>query len=282
MCDRSQRSFFMVRGRREWTQAKFERYMKEGRGRGSGKEYKPWITIQDFPSRGRSSRTPSWKTNRVHHFLSDHEKRLFYLFEWSNSVVDIREQFPLDEIDLAMSIATEMGIKYPVDPQSSTPYVLTTDFMLTVNQNGNQLQIARTVKQSTELEKKRVTEKLELERRYYAAKGIDWGIVTEKEIPRLLAENVEWIHSAYRLEANPEMDVAELADLTKILKSRLQESDATINKVTTDLDRERNIQSGTSLYLFKHLIARKEIIMDMLETKISACPSSKAIKEIIF
>ncbi len=189
----------MVRSGREWTQAKFERYMKEGRGRGNGKDYKPWITIQDFSSKGRSSRTPGWKTNRVHHFFSDHEKRLFYLFEWSDTVTDIKEQFPLDNLDLAMSIATDMGIKYPVDSQSGIPYVLTSDFMLTVNNNGKHLQIVRTVKQSTELEKNRVIEKLELERRYYSAQGIDWGIVTDNEIPRLLAENVEWVHSAYSL-----------------------------------------------------------------------------------
>lgn len=273
---------FMVRGRGEWTQAKFERYRKEGRGRGSGKDYKPWITIQDFPSKGRSSRTPGWKSNRVHHFLSDQEKRLFYLFEWSDVVTDTREQFPLDDLDLAMSIATEMGIKYPVDLQSGTPYVLTTDFMLTVNQNGKQVQIARTVKQSTELEKKRVIEKLELERRYYLAKSIDWGIITENEIPRLLAENVEWIHSAYKLEANSEMDIAQLHELATILKSRLQEHDTAINRVTTALDKEMNIKSGTSLYIFKHLIAAKKIIIDMLETKISACPSSKVIEKIIF
>ncbi|AUB34897.1 Tn7-like transposition protein A [Nostoc flagelliforme CCNUN1] len=36
---------FMVRGRNEWTQAKYERYIKEGRGRGSGKDYKPWLKI---------------------------------------------------------------------------------------------------------------------------------------------------------------------------------------------------------------------------------------------
>lgn len=273
---------FMVRGRGEWTQAKFERYRKEGRGRGSGKDYKPWITIQDFPSKGRSSRTPGWKSNRVHHFLSDQEKRLFYLFEWSDVVTDTREQFPLDDLDLAMSIATEMGIKYPVDLQSGTPYVLTTDFMLTVNQNGKQVQIARTVKQSTELEKKRVIEKLELERRYYLAKSIDWGIVTENEIPRLLAENVEWIHPAYKLEANSEMDIAQLHELGTILKSKLQEHDTAINRVTTALDKEMNIKSGTSLYIFKHLIAAKQIIINMLETKISACPSSKVIEKIIF
>ncbi|MDZ8137735.1 MAG: TnsA endonuclease C-terminal domain-containing protein [Nostoc sp. DedQUE04] len=214
--------------------------------------------------------------------MSDQEKRLFYLFEWSDVVTDTREQFPLDDLDLAMSIATEMGIKYPVDLQSGTPYVLTTDFMLTVNQNGKQVQIARTVKQSTELEKKRVIEKLELERRYYLAKSIDWGIVTENEIPRLLAENVEWIHSAYKLEANSEMDIAQLHELATILKCRLQEHDTAINRVTTALDKEMNIKSGTSLYIFKHLIAVKKIIIDMLETKISACPSSKVIEKIIF
>ncbi|MBD2044141.1 TnsA endonuclease N-terminal domain-containing protein [Coleofasciculus sp. FACHB-64] len=272
----------MVRGTREWTQAKFERYKKEGRGRGSGKDYKPWLTIQDFSSKGRSSRTPGWKTNRVHHFFSDHEKRLFYLFEWSDTVTDIREQFPLSDLDLAMSIATDMGVKYPIDTQSGTPYVLTSDFMLTVNHNGKQVQIARTVKQSTELEKKRVNEKLEIERQYYLAKGIDWGIITEKEILRRLAENVEWVHSAYRLEANSEMDVAQLRELSTILKSKLQEEDTTINRITTALDKEMNINLGTSLYVFKHLIAKKEIIVDLLEIKLSACPSTQVIKKIIF
>lgn len=271
----------MSRRRGEWTQAKFERYIKEGRGQGSRELYKPWITVQDFPSKGRSSRSPGWKTNRVHHFFSDHETRLFYLYEWSDTITDIKEQFPLLDIDLTMKIADVMGIKYPTDPQSGTPYVLTTDFMLSVNRNGKKVEIARTVKPSTELSKKRVAEKLELERRYYAAKGIDWGIVTEKEIPKVLAGNIEWIHSAYRLEMNIEMDIAELDSLAKILKSKLQENNDTINKVTAALDREMNLESGTSLYVFRHLLAKKEILMDM-QMKISACSSVKAIKGIVF
>lgn len=271
----------MARGRQEWTQAKFERYIKEGRGQGSGEKYKPWITVSDFPSMGRSARSPGWKTNRVHHFLSDHERRLFYLFEWSDIVVDIREQFPLLNLDLCTSIASDMGMKYPTDPVSGIPYVLTTDFMLTANKSGKSVQIARTVKPSSDLEKKSVAEKFELERRYYADQNIDWGIVTEKEIPRLLALNIEWIHSSYSLEATTEMAVEELRGLSSILKSRLQKSSATINKVTTALDREMNIESGTSLMLFKHLIATKEILMDMESIKISSCPSVQTIQKII-
>ena len=33
----------MGRSRRDWTQDKFERYRKEGRGQGSGSNYQPWI-----------------------------------------------------------------------------------------------------------------------------------------------------------------------------------------------------------------------------------------------
>lgn len=267
----------MGRCKRDWTINKFEHYIKEGRGQGQGESYKPWLTIQDFPSQGRSARCPGWKTNRIHHFLSDHERRLFYLFEWSDTVTDIREQFPLLDLDKAMSIATDMGIKYPTDPTSGTPYVLTTDFMLTVNQLGKSVQVARTVKPAFDLEKKSVAEKLELERRYYASQNIDWGIVTEKEIPRLLAENVEWVHAAYRLEATAQMDVFELRSLFNILKRRLALSHGTINQVTTALDREMNIEPGTSLYLFKHLLARKEIKMDMSAKKISGCPSAQAL-----
>jgi len=272
----------VARGKRDWTQAKFERYIKEGRGQGSGKDYQPWIKIQDFPSKGRVSRPPGWKTNREHHLLSDNERRLFYVFEWSDVVVDIREQFPLLDLDLLMSIADDMAMKYPRDAKSDTPYILSSDFMLFVKQDGKIVQKARTVKMLKDLGSESVAQKLELEKRYYAAKGIDWGLVTEKEIPRLLAENVEWVHSAYKLEATTEMDIKELRYLGNILKSRLQESDATINRVTTALDKDMNIEPGTSLYLFRHLIARKEIIMDMLATKTSSCPSSREIKKIIF
>ncbi|MEH2336418.1 TnsA endonuclease C-terminal domain-containing protein [Nostoc sp.] len=219
----------------------------------------------------------------MHHFFSDHERRLFYLFEWSDVVVDIREQFPILDLDLAMSIATDMGMKYPTVAENDTPDVLTTDFMLSVNQNGKSVQIARTVKMSKDLEKTSVAEKFELERRYYAVKDIDWAIITEKEIPRILADNIEWIHSAYRLEGTNGIDVAQIQSLANALKYRLHESDlTTISQVAAAFDNDMNIEPGTSLYLFKHLVAHKQIIMDMMGTKIFGLSSTRDIEKIIF
>jgi hypothetical protein len=37
----------------EWTEAKFKKYLKEGRGQGTGKDYKPWLKTYSVPSRGK-------------------------------------------------------------------------------------------------------------------------------------------------------------------------------------------------------------------------------------
>lgn len=109
--------------------------------------------MQDFPSHARVSRYPGpgWKTNRIHQLFSDHEKRCIVLFGWSDIVIDIREQYPLLEYEETIKIAEEAGIKYPRDNKSRFPWVLTTDFLLTVQLNNKSVQLARTFKETPEL-----------------------------------------------------------------------------------------------------------------------------------
>ena len=168
----------MSKHSRIWNQEKYKEYLRKGRGQGTGAEYKAWINIQDFASHGIVSRVKGHKTGRIHHLMSNNELAYFYLLDWSDEVKDIREQYPLLDLDSAAAIAARAGIKYPADNISGFPYVLTTDFMITTNQGLK----ARTVKMSSELNKERVLEKLEIERRYWEGNGIGWKIVTENEI----------------------------------------------------------------------------------------------------
>ncbi|MDJ0742536.1 MAG: TnsA endonuclease N-terminal domain-containing protein [Xenococcaceae cyanobacterium MO_167.B27] len=213
--------------------------------------------------------------------MSDWELRFFYLLEWSDAVKDIREQYPLLDLDLAMGIADETGIEYPKDKKSGTPYVLTTDFMLTVKQGKKLVQIARTVKLAKDLDKKRVLEKLQLEKHYWNRQNIDWAIVTEQEISKILADNIKWVHPAYKWELTDETNNGNCYYLSNLLKNRLINKKNKISTITQALDREMGISSGTSLSLFKHLVARKEIIVDMLGEKLSSSSSSNIIKKVI-
>ena len=85
----------MAKRKTDWDENKLNKWIQEGRGQGEGKEYKPWLTVQDFPSKGRVSRIFGWKTKRTHHFFTDTETRYFYLCEWEDDVLDIREHYPL-------------------------------------------------------------------------------------------------------------------------------------------------------------------------------------------
>jgi hypothetical protein len=268
----------MTKRREILDENKIEKYIKMGYGSGEGKDYKPWIEIQDFPSLGRVSRIFGWKANRIHHLLSDLEKNYFYLLEWSDIVFDIREQFPLLERPLAMDIAQRKGIKYPVYKGTDVPYILTTDFMITVRTDSGKFRnIARTVKPSEFLEKKRTIEKFEIERCYWEKKGVDWGIVTEHEINSAIAGNIEWLHLCYRYEDLGFDDERYFNELAHILQDRLYKFDIPLNSLLSNLDIEYNTDTGTFLKILKHLISVKTVKVDMKQR----IDLSHCIKDII-
>lgn len=91
--------------------SKVEKWIKEGRDSGVGADYKPWLNIKDVSSLGRSTRLKGIKTGRQHEFLSDLERNYFYLTEFSDFIVDIREQYPLLQLEETLVIADELGIK---------------------------------------------------------------------------------------------------------------------------------------------------------------------------
>ena len=64
------------------TEHQQKRWIKEGRGQGNLKDYKPWITIRDVSSKGRSHRVFGHTTKRTHHLLSDLELAIFLLLDW--------------------------------------------------------------------------------------------------------------------------------------------------------------------------------------------------------
>ena len=179
----------MAKRTNRWTEDKIVRYYVEGRGNGELSNYKPWLTIQDVPSTGRVHRLKGWKTNRIHHLLSDLERDYFYLLDWTEDVIDIREQYPLDR-EKTVQIAEKKQINHPVDSTTRTPIVCTTDFLVTIRKGKEILHIARTIKPHEKLNDKRVIEKFEIERQYWADSNVDWGIVTELDLPKETCKNI--------------------------------------------------------------------------------------------
>jgi len=243
----------MAKRMRSWNSSKYENYIKTGRGQGEGSAYLPWVSINDFSSLGMVSRIAGHKSKRVHHFLSRNELNYFFLLEWSDKVLDIREQFPLFDVELATDIAHKIGISYPRDNVSGFPYILTCDFMITTMDGLK----ARTIKCASELQNKRTLEKLEIERRYWECMGIDWKIVTENEIPRQKCLNIEWLYTSAEIP-----DYLANQHLRTELLGKIN-SGIPIMEAVENLDDQNGLPHGSGILLLKNLLWHKELGCDM-------------------
>lgn len=236
-----------------WTEAKIARYYKEGRGQGELANYKPWLTTQDVPSEGRNHRFMGWKTNREHQFFSDLEYNYLCIMDWVPQVVDIREQFPLDRM-ITVEIADKLGINHSSDTKSGTPIVMTTDYLLTIRENNKLIYKARTIKPSKELNDKRTIQKFEIERIYWEDKGVDWSIVTEKEMSSILCDNLHFLRNSY------------ITDVEMTIPAFLDEWGSFSGELLHNLksfETKYNYEKGTGISLYRHLLARKILSVDM-------------------
>ncbi len=152
--------------RSPYNEKKIEQRIKEGRGQGEGAGYIPWIKVGEFGSKGRSHRLLGIKTGRMHHFFSDLEAKYFYLLEWSEDVVDIREQFPLFPVSDTERLAAELRVRHPKVVGSGISNVMTTDFLITTRRENVIALEARSVKYSRDLENPRIMEKQSIEKEY--------------------------------------------------------------------------------------------------------------------
>ena len=167
----------LARSKYRMTVARLRRFVKERRGEGEGATYRPWLTVGDVPSRGRSHRVSCQKTGgRTMHFLSDHEYAAFLELWWDMDVIDIREQYPLGVMG-TLRIAGKLGVKHPVDSHTGVVLPQTTDLLATRGRPDAATLSAWAVKDKSALSDQRTMDKLEIERCYWSEMGVPWQLV---------------------------------------------------------------------------------------------------------
>ncbi|ETT74142.1 hypothetical protein C173_10091 [Paenibacillus sp. FSL R7-277] len=233
-------------------------YLKKGRGQGVGEKYLPFIQAHDnkIASEGWITRHKGWKTKRIHHTLSEHERKYLYYCEWLDGVSDIREQWPLLPLEKTIEIAEQLGIVHPhID---GIPVIMTTDFMLTLTTKNGIRNVVRTIKPIEKLTT-RTLELFEIERIYFAELDIDWSIVTEYKIPNYLVKNVEWMAHAKYLDTQQVVN----EELIELLSEDIYEvfikdaGNSSLMNLCIRTDKEMGLTKGTCLFILQYMLANK-------------------------
>lgn len=276
----------MGRKKLNLTEAKIEKMLLSGRGRGKGDGYQSWLKNGDFSSKGRSSRIKSTKFNRIHHTFSDLETDFLYTLLWDDSIVDIREQYSLLPVSETEEIANILGIRYPKPPkyrkdeEEKYVHVMTTDFLVTKIEDGVEFYIAYCVKLENDLLKSRALQKIAIEEAYWNKRNVKFKIITENSFSRKKAKNIKRIVNKVTLPLDEFITSEEFYTISSKLKESIIEfydKNVMLNDICKQIDINFNLDSGQTLHSFFYLAGIKDIPI-LLDSRLIG---SKMINEII-
>lgn len=232
-----------------------QKWIKDGRGQGELSSYKPWLTVRDLASRGRSHRIYGHKTKRTHHLLSDLELAIFLILEWNPFIQDIREQFPL-RIEQTEEIAQAASINHPTI--RGVKQIMSTDFYV-LSSDAQKPRFAIQAKYQKDIEDTRTIEKLELERRYWQSRGIPWQIITEQEIPKIVFNNIKWLYPVIKEE-----DHIQLYDNIEFYVQQFRKHpNLSLIHLAKKIDSSYDLEIGTSLSELRVLFAQRYFKFDL-------------------
>lgn len=244
-------------------EATIQAFIKEGRGEGDGPNYRPWLTIRDVPSRGRSHRTLGCITNRIHHTLSDGEQNVFLSVEMDPRTLDLREQYPMNRLETHRA-ALDLGYRPPTTPDG-TPYVMTVDLLVTERgDSGNAVLRPLTFKYSTDDLTDRDQEKLEIASLYWARRGLRLSIIDETFYDERAVKKWAQIRNFCDLEHTPGVDYALIRvvaqDLGHAIMTRPQQ---TLHSYCMHAAPRARVASQTVFDVVRHLLARRIFTTDL-------------------
>lgn len=209
-----------------WRYVKDETKIKEGRGLGRGKDYKPWIRFGETGSEGTGCIQPDWKHGRGIQCLSRGELFAYALLRWEDDVEDILEQYPLNPLVIE-KIAFRLGIK----PGGGNIGRMTTDFVV-IRYGGSveaySIKASRKVFEDNENDsseqrrkKKRIRELQMMERIYWEAQQVEFRQLFTDEMDKVKALNILDVVSRYNLES----DMDDFAKVRYLIAHKIIEVD---------------------------------------------------------
>ena len=265
----------MSRGIQKWSEETIARLEKEGRGRGKGATYVPWILTTDLYSDGRTHSIYSEKTGRSHELLSDGELNAFFMLEWAKDVTDIREQFPLDR-EVTQEVAMKLGLHHPCYPKTHVPLVFTLDLLTTLVRNGEPQLVTYSVKTMEGLNKQSVVERLEIERASCQAYGMEYHLLVKEQMPVTTISNIKWIRGAALNPDTPDETRQHLEEQMDLMVEDLRHRtpDTTLVDYCCAFDRRRGNEKGTGIRVVRMLLGQRVLTMDMNNPEPQQAPMS--------
>jgi hypothetical protein len=176
----------------------------KGRGIGEGMQYQPWLKVRDVPSKGTSGIIAGVIVDRPHHVLSELEATYLYLLERLPSIRDIREQWPIFDIDETLTLCRKYSIKHPYRGRYPEPFTI--DFMITEEIEGELIYKAVSIKTPKDAADIKVRRRLNIEHKWTSSKGISWQLADCTSFTKITLSNLRFMRTWFSERVLPDAE----------------------------------------------------------------------------
>ena len=176
--------------------------IKAGRGVGEGVAYRPWFRVRDVPSRGTSSSVLGIKVPRAYQSLSELQTTYFFLTERRASTVDVREHWPILDIDGTLELCAQLGVPHGYRGTFPEPFTIT--FLVTERVNDRLVTRAASVTTREDAADPAIRRRLAVEHAWCARKGIAWTLVDTSAFDKTLLSSLRFVRSWFRNRCEPD------------------------------------------------------------------------------
>jgi hypothetical protein len=272
----------MLTGPKKWTEAAIDARQRAGFGEGRGSEYKAWHFATDISGDSRVHRVFSSKFQRTIHLLSDVERDAFEILEYSQDVVELEEQKPIERED-TLRIARELNVRHPYYPGTGVPTVMTIDLMVYRRLDGGKLSPqAWDCKYSLDDKDERQVDKLQITRRYCEERGIPHWLVFRGSLPAASLTNVKWIRGGTLKsgELEPyegafEEHLNAMALNLSLVGVNPKHASRTLSQFCTGYEISQGLPRGLGLRLAKTLLYERVLTCDIHGARVASMPMSE-------
>jgi hypothetical protein len=263
----------MGRGPKLMTEKIIAQWVAEGRGKGDGPNYLPWLTVFDFTSLGRIERTYSEKFGRTIHLMADVESNTFYALEWMERVTDLKEEYPLDR-DITQEIAKALNIRHPYYPRTHVPMVMTVDFLVTEKNNGKTSYVGYDCKRTEYAEDACAIGYLQIVRTYLAGMDIPHRLVFHSKLPTQKIKSIQWIRGGLLKREEIERYPGYFREKCLIMANELSHStrNVTLEQYCANFETRHGMSQGEGLRVAKMLMHERILLCDLNNPDLASVP----------
>ncbi len=176
----------------------------KGKGVGKGSEYRPWLAVRDVHSQGTSAQIGGILIDRPFELLSELEATYFFLVERRKSTVDIRECWPILDIDRTLELCAALGVRHQYRGYYPAPFTI--DFFITELIDGQLQYRAASIKTPKDAADPEVRDRLSIEYLWCRDREIPWTLVDTSKFDRKLLSALRFMRTWFMHRYEPNRD----------------------------------------------------------------------------